>query len=269
MDTQPAFGFKELFSHVIGDMANAVAERNGETQQRQFVRSQAAVHTIMGLLPRDVIEALLAGHCIMFHEVMTDSVHETLRGEVDTMRRGTRSNLVALNKAFTGNLDRLERYQLRPSEGRRDAAETQPAVSQAKPDIVDPTPQPAAAAPTTIAREPPAVAAPVSRPTAVPARTQAEPRDVPAQNQTRPTPPSPAAAAIPFRPSPEAIAACRTNPEAMAALDAGDPERFARALGIDQPSQAYLAAAAVPGNVFDRPASPTDQRGQALGRSKA
>ena len=29
MDTQPAFGFKELLSHVIGDMANAVAERNG------------------------------------------------------------------------------------------------------------------------------------------------------------------------------------------------------------------------------------------------
>ena len=56
MDTQPAFGFKELFAHVIGDMAKAICERNGETQQQQFLRSQAAAHMIMGFLPRDVIE---------------------------------------------------------------------------------------------------------------------------------------------------------------------------------------------------------------------
>jgi hypothetical protein len=55
-----------------------------------------------------------------------------------------------------------------------------------------------------------------------------------------------------FHPSPEAIAACRANPEAMAALDAGDPERFARAMGVDQPGEAYLAAAAGKGGVFDR-----------------
>ncbi len=53
MDTQSAFGFKELFTHIIGDMAKAVSERQDETKQQQFARSRAAVHIIMAMLPRD------------------------------------------------------------------------------------------------------------------------------------------------------------------------------------------------------------------------
>ena len=109
MDTAAEFGFKELFNYVIGEMAKAVSERNGETKQQQSTRSQAVVRMIMGFLPRDVIEAMLAGRCVMFHEVTTDSVRDTLRGEMDTMRRATRSGIVAMNKSFAGNLGLLER----------------------------------------------------------------------------------------------------------------------------------------------------------------
>jgi hypothetical protein len=191
----------------------------------------------MGFRPRDAIEALLAGHCVMFHEVMVDSVHDTLRGELDTMRRGTRSNLVALNKAFNGNLDRLERYQLRPSEGSREAAEAQAADARSAPpevpardpgNLTEAEPDPMQAAATGAAPAQSAVA-------------QSE-AAVPADETT-----------VMFQASPEAIAACRANPEAMAALDAGDPERFARAMGIE-PSAEYLAAAGL-GSVFDRHAS--------------
>jgi hypothetical protein len=207
MDTQPAFGFRQLFSHVVGDMAKAVSERNGETKQQQLLRTQAAAYTIMGFLPRDVIEAMLAGHCVMLHELMTDSVRDTLRGEVGTMRRATRSGIVAMDKAFGGNLTRLERYQTRPSDGSRDEAAPLPVEV------------PVAAA---------AVMADVEAPAVAP-RTN--------DNQEA---------------SAAAIAACRANPEAMAALEAGDPERFARAMGIDMPTEEYLAAAAAPGSPFDR-----------------
>jgi hypothetical protein len=208
------FGFKELFTHIVGDMAKAVRARNGETEQQQFVRSQAAVHMMMGFLPRDVIEAMLAGHCVMLHEVMTDSIRGTLSGEVDTMRRATRNNIVALDKAFGNNLARLERYRLRPSEGSRDKTADVPAETEN-------------------------AAAPAKR-TAGHAATVEEARDIVAQVHAEP---AFAAAAVPFIPSPEAIAACRANPEAMAALDAGDHERFARAMGVGRPSEAYLAAA--------------------------
>ena len=54
-----------------------------------------------------------------------------------------------------------------------------------------------------------------------------------------------------YFPSAEAIATCRSNPAAMAALDAGDPAAFARALGIE-PNEAFLAAATRPGDVYKR-----------------
>jgi hypothetical protein len=301
MTTQPAFGFKELFAHVVGDMAKAICERNGETRQQQFARSEAAVHMIMGFLPRDVIEATLAGHCVMFHEVITDSVHDTLRGEVDTMRRGTRGNLVALNNAFWGNLDRLERYQLRLAEGRRDVPGVQ--TPDLGPEVrATPTPEPAAEAPPLAARTQPApagtlhapvqtppapaqtlhasagtpVRAPVLTPAQTPAQTMvAETRDVQAHAGAETIAVRLPETTVPYRPSAEAIAACRANPEAVAALDAGDPTRFARAMGIDMPSEAYLAAAgegsifASSGRVFDRQASRIPPREGAAGRPKA
>jgi hypothetical protein len=161
---------------------------------------------------------MLAGHCVMFHAVMTDSVHETLRGEIDTMRQSTRGNLVALNKAFNGNLDRLGRFQMRPSEGRRDVPGVQAADTQAPPPAHS------------VTTEAPAAEAPAPNPPIA---------------QTGEAP-------VVFHPSAEAIAACRANPEAMAALDAGDSGRFARARGIDMPAEAFLDAAPAQGSVFYR-----------------
>jgi hypothetical protein len=200
------------------------------------LRIQAATHMIMGFLPRDVIEATLAGHCVMFHELMTNTVHTTLRGEVDTARRGTRAGIIAMDKAFANNLARLEHYRLRPSQGQRDVAEARPADAQVAAEI----------------RQPEAQAAPPSGQSASAATPPAETPEIPAIAQ-----PEPALAAtdpvdgttVTFRPSPAVIAECRANPEAMAALDAGDPERFARAMGLDMPTEADLAAAD-PGSIF-------------------
>src|SRR3954471_217782 len=121
MDPNAPLSFKALFSHIIADMARALCERPNETKEQRFVRVQAVTQMILGLLPRDVIEAMLAGHTVMFHELMTDSIHDTLQGQIDTMRRVTRRNIVALNRAFHMNLEKLAHYQLRPSQGTREA----------------------------------------------------------------------------------------------------------------------------------------------------
>ncbi len=245
MDSRPAFGFNELFTHIIGDIAKAVCERNGETRDQQSARSQAAVHTIMGFLPRDVIEAMLAGHCLMFHELMLDSVRDTLRGEIDTMRRATRTNIVAMDKAFGNNLARLECYQNRPSEGRRDMPDEQGAQTAIEARIAEQPPRATAR---------PAAAA--SENSAVPSRLPpTEAIKIPPQNAVGPSAPPLAGAAVGRTPSPEAIADCRANPAAMAALEAGDPEGFAHAMGIGQPGEAFLTAATGSPFFADRRAS--------------
>jgi hypothetical protein len=247
MTTTPEFGFNELFTCVVGEIAKAICERSGETAQQQFARSQAAVHMIMGFLPRDVVEALLAGHCVMLHETMLAGVHDTLVGEAVAMRRSTRGAIVAMNKEFNSNLGHLERYQARPSQGRRDAPELRPVEV------------------TTATNGPTVPAAPSARTRAVPEAPMAS-----AETQDTPAQPTPAAtfrtvaqeelhwpvehgpeAEVEFHLSPAQLAQCQANPEAMAALATGDPERFAKALGIAMPSEAFLEAANTPGSPFD------------------
>jgi hypothetical protein len=75
--------------------------------------------------------------------------------------------------------------------------------------------------------------------------------------QTRSVPASPHAAQIAalYSPSPEAMAARQANPEAMDALQSGDATGFARAMGIEHPCEAFLAAANTKGSPFDRHSS--------------
>jgi len=123
------FSVQNVCFHIISDMAKAVSERAGEGQQTQYTRAGVAAAMIADLNPQDTLQAMLAGHCVMFHELLNDSVQDTLRGEKDARRRGTRGNIVAMNHAFHANLNCLERRQNRPAEAREDAlAEAAPAA---------------------------------------------------------------------------------------------------------------------------------------------
>src|SRR3954447_9783972 len=107
-------GLKELLTHVIGDIAKALSERNGESRDQQIGRLQAATYAIMAFSPNDPIQLILAGHCVMFHALIVDSVRATLSGQPEATRRATRSGIVAMNRAFANNLARLERRQAAP-----------------------------------------------------------------------------------------------------------------------------------------------------------
>jgi hypothetical protein len=328
MDTHAVFGFSEMLTFIIGDMAKAVSERPGETKQQQFVRSQGVVAMILDLHPRDAAEAMLAGQCVMFNAVIADSARDTLRGEVDAMRRATRSQLVAMNNSFCGNLDRLERYHGRPPQGLRHGAEAStadPATDTQRPraeDPVRPIAPKASDSTDAPAREPqigagasaalvgagqshaqrasetrpngtrvPVVtlladlapvkgsringdretANPPSGPRTVgaPAGVSIPPQATPAASEEQVSPPMYLQEeALDFSPSAETIAACRANPEAVAAIETGDPARFARAMGVDVPGVDYLNAAAAPGSPFNtrgsapRPANPPTARGK-------
>jgi hypothetical protein len=254
MDTISAFGFEACCAAIVGDMARTLAERNGEAPEQQFARAQAAVHMIMGLLPRDVIEALLASHCVMFHELMVDSAHVTLCAREAKARRPEVHTLIALNKAFCGNLDHLRHYQKRPAEGNREA---QAGIDEAPASVA-------------AAREP---AVPVETTQAL---ASTDP-DQMAAVQPPPVAPAGSAPAVSGldapaavnRPTAAAVAAGSVNPAAAAtAIQAGDAAGFARALGIEQPSPAFLAAANAAGSPFDPNASGPWPENFCLGKPK-
>jgi hypothetical protein len=130
MDMQPLSGPEQLLVHIVSDMAQAVSQRRDEPQSRQLARAQAAAQTILAFLPVDAIEAMIAGRCVMLHELIVDSVQTTLRGELDA----TRSGIVAMDKAFGANLVRLEQYRARHTDSTADAA---PAHARAETEIAD------------------------------------------------------------------------------------------------------------------------------------
>jgi hypothetical protein len=98
-------------THLIDGIAEAVSGRAGETPERRDIRRQTAVQAIHAFQPRDAIEAMIAGHCVVFHELIVDSVGRSLRGEDEPSLRASRGNIVAMDKAFGDNLTRLERYR--------------------------------------------------------------------------------------------------------------------------------------------------------------
>jgi len=127
MDTTATLSLKDLLIHIVGGIAKAVCERPGEPQPRQFARTQAAAQTIMAFQPRDAIEAMLAGHCLMFHELIVDDVHAALRDGA----AATRSGIVAMDKAFGANLTRLQRHRA------HDGTAAEPAEGRAETEIAD------------------------------------------------------------------------------------------------------------------------------------
>jgi hypothetical protein len=225
MDTSP-LSSRDLLTHVINDMARAVSVRPGETGEQHIIRSKVAIQTVIAFSPRDVIETQLAGRCMMFHELTTDAVRETLRGEAGAARRATRQNIVALDHCFGENLARLERYMGRTAQGDLPAALAKTSAANQETGTQDP------ARPETKSQ--------------VRTRKQAATPPIPLPDfEPEPALEGPAR----FFPTAEAIATCRSNPAAMAALRAGDPAAFARALGIE-PNEAFLAAATRPGSPF-------------------
>jgi hypothetical protein len=125
MDTQALPGRQQLLSHLVGDMAHALCQRRDEPQARQVTRAQAAAESILAFMPGDAVEAMIAGHCVMLHELIVDTVQTALSGEPDASHRATRNSILAMDKAFGANLARLERYRARHRETSGDAASTE------------------------------------------------------------------------------------------------------------------------------------------------
>jgi hypothetical protein len=206
MDAKPQFGRQQLLSHIVNDMARALCQRRDEPQARQLARAQGTAQSVLAFLPGDAIEAMIAGHCVMFHELIVDTVQTTLRGEPEATRRATRSGIVAMDKAFGANLVRLERYRARDTDARSDAAagDAAPADTRAETDIAD-----------RVHRHQAGAASTAVRPSSVAAEASA--------------------------PAPDAIDPGRASPEAIPPLDAPRPSHI---LGFDPPREGAPATVA-------------------------
>ena len=165
MQAPPEFGFEQLVSELLRGLADTVADRPGQTEAQRFARHRAAIFSIMAFLPRDAMETMVAGQCVMFDHLLRDAVSDVLRGEAGVGKLRLRSQVIGLGRSFLKHLDLFGRLRARPGQDRAAPRRPEQDVSGV------PTPMPEAipavntvAAPAPAGGEPPTAPAPALLP---------------------------------------------------------------------------------------------------------
>ena len=174
MQAPPEFGFQQLVSELLRGVAGAVADRPGQTEAQRFARHQTAIFSVMALLPRDAMEAMLAGQCVMIDHLLRDAVSDLLRSETAAGKLRIRTQVTALGRQFLKHLEQFCRMRARPDQqpaapthveraqvglAQVERVHVEPELSPAAPPAPEPTRQTTTAAPLTPDDAPATVAA--------------------------------------------------------------------------------------------------------------
>ena len=151
MTPDTTLGFEQVAIELVRGIADAVADRPGLTEAQRSVSQQTTVYSVMGLQPRDPVEIMLAGHCVIYDHMLRDGARDLLRGQDEQIKLRARPGTLASGKMFLSSLDMLLRMQNRGAG----KISTLPTATQSSTPR-EPVPQP----PTEVAHPPPPPAAP-------------------------------------------------------------------------------------------------------------
>jgi hypothetical protein len=162
MQAPPKFGFEQLVTELLRGLADTIADRPGETESQRFARHQTAIFSAMAFRPRDAMETILAGQCVMLDHLLRDATRDLLCSEAEPAKRRIRSQLTALGRLFLQHLAQLRQLQSLPVQ--------QAAASS--PDPIQQSPKPAASRPPSAAAEAPTADAEPAQPQALSAAVE-------------------------------------------------------------------------------------------------
>jgi hypothetical protein len=232
MTPDTGFTFQDAMGEICKGVIDTVGERPGESGARRMVRQRTVALTMMSFLPRDTLETLLAGQCVIFDNLMHDGARVSLRGPPENMRLRACAQIHVSAKMFLAHLNKFQELQDRQAdklafqpEARAAAAE--PAPESAPPPTPAPTPIPSGPrgdAPPVHATQAPNRTAPVAAQAGAPREVHVREPHVQAASAQRASPPAagpgasqPATQQVPMsvqKPAaPGAVAPPRAHPE--------------------------------------------------------
>ena len=120
---------------------------------------------IMGLMPRDVLQMMLAGQAALLNTLIADAGSDVLRGMVDRLKLKAQANVTAMSRVMLAQLENLMRLQHLPDKAARPVV-TPTAAKHAEPVRTEPVREkPVRAEPSrekpAAARTPPSTQSPV------------------------------------------------------------------------------------------------------------
>jgi hypothetical protein len=149
MRPDPNFGHKEIVTEIIRGVADTVASKPGLSPERQASAVQTVVCSVMAFIPRDPVETMMAGHCIVYDHMLRDGARDMLGGKAELEMIKARPGVLACGKMFLATVAMLIRMQRRPEQtlafGRpieeapeQSAAETEAPPVTAEEDAAEP-----------------------------------------------------------------------------------------------------------------------------------
>jgi hypothetical protein len=176
MQAPSEFGFEQLITELLRGLADAIADRPGETEAQRFARHQTAIFSVMAFMPRDAMETMLAGQCVMFDHLMRDAARDLLRNEAEPVKRRIRTQLTGLGRSFLNLLAEFRRLQSRAGQQTAASAHAKPVppADSAQKTLDTGSARPAA----TISEPPTATTGPIQSAAAVDPASDASPPQV-------------------------------------------------------------------------------------------
>jgi hypothetical protein len=175
MQASSEFGFGQLITELLRGLADAIADRPGETEAQRFARHQTAIFSVMAFMPRDAMETMLAGQCVMFDHLMRDAARDLLRNEAEPVKRRIRAQLTGLGRSFLRLLAEFRRLQSRTGQQTAALPDARPVPPA---DAAQKTLNTAAARPAAAVSEPPTAATGPIPPAVVDPASDASPTQV-------------------------------------------------------------------------------------------
>lgn len=126
MTPDPNFGFEQVADAIIRDVVNTVADLPGLSPEQHGARSQATFRAVMAFQPRDAVEVMLAGQCVIYDHLLHDDVRDARRGGAEDRKLHGLQGTLAIGRVFLATFHTLQRRQKR----REDAAATSPGMSR-------------------------------------------------------------------------------------------------------------------------------------------
>lgn len=114
MQSNSNFGFPQIVKELIGDIIHTVADKPGLSPERKAAARQTVICTLMAFQPRDPVETMIAGQCIVYDHLLRDGARDVLRGQSDEVKIKSRIGILSTGKVFLQTLTMLTRMQGRP-----------------------------------------------------------------------------------------------------------------------------------------------------------
>src|SRR6266700_3084278 len=94
----------EVFAEQLLAVLDTVADKPYPTDQRRYAARQAAAQTMVAYNPRDAVETSMAGHCVVYDNVLRDLARDLLRGQAEEQKTKTAPALFNSGRMFLATL---------------------------------------------------------------------------------------------------------------------------------------------------------------------